>query len=352
MVAAVVSLIGILVQSNFGDRGPQILTILNIAVSAALTAALIILYYRQSSILQSQKDLKQKEINLEIRKEHTKVLQQRVVAWHGDTEPARLTDSSLSEQQTDSGLPQVEDLGFKSADGETPTAEPIEESEFNTIPSSLRDDPFLEDFLQNHAKEVERIRKRIERHQSSFSSYREDFIDEFNQNIGQVEESYEIEWEDDFPLWVFNRMLIFIQKQEKVKNCGEYRDIENYIEFLCGNIEVDDNPVKGLELRFKDKNRQDETTIASSKNIEKERATEIPENKILNAGKVGLRRELTPVIKNWPHKKIENAAEELESGKEEVNRLDIKLERYARRPVYNHDCEYIESIDVSGNNHS
>jgi len=115
------------------------------------------------------------------------------VAWHGDTEPARLTDSSLSEQQTDSGLPQVEDHGFKSADRETPIAEPIEESEFNTIPSSLRDDPFLEDFLQNHATEAEEIRKCIEDHQSSLSSYREEFIDKFKKDIDEVGINHEIE---------------------------------------------------------------------------------------------------------------------------------------------------------------
>jgi hypothetical protein len=157
-------------------------------------------------------------------------------------------------------------------------------------------------------------------------------------------------------------MLIFTQKHEKVENYEEYEDVENYIEFLCKNIEVDNSPVKGPELRFKDKSRQVETTIASStqvettivssKGVDTRRVTEIPEDKILNAGREGLWRELTPVIKNWPHKKIENAAEEIECGKKEVDRLDIKLERYARRPVYNHDCEYIKSIDVSENNRS
>jgi hypothetical protein len=199
---------GIWIQLNYAD---QWLTVLNIATSVALTTALVVLYYRQSSILRSQKDLKETEIDLEVRKQHTEVLRERVIAWHGNTEPTQMPDDPLFERrnngQTDSGLPQVTDVGFKPADAGPSFARSIEESEFHTIPPGLRDDPFLVDFLQNHGVEVNQARKQVERHQAEFSSIRSKFTKQLEAEFRPANTEYEIEWVADFSLGIFRSLL-------------------------------------------------------------------------------------------------------------------------------------------------
>lgn len=52
--------------------------------SIALTAGLVYLYSRQTSIQEDQQDLLRRELNREVRQGHTETLRKRIRAWHGD----------------------------------------------------------------------------------------------------------------------------------------------------------------------------------------------------------------------------------------------------------------------------
>jgi|GEM_PF-1940386 len=351
IVFVIVSMAGVYIQLNYGNQSLQPLTILNTAVSAALTTALVVLYHRQSSVLESQKDLKEEEMNLEVRKEHTKVLRQRVVAWHGNTEPTQMTSTSLSEQQnknqTDTGLPQVGRVAFKPAGRETSGTEHTNEREFRTIPPRLEDDPFLTDFLQNHANDIRKICERIEEKQESFSSSKKEFIQNFENSTDNIKTNYDFEWKNNFSLWVFNRMLIFIREPSD-SGTPYGNDVEEYVNYLCKNIELYTDPVEGIQLRFNPDTDEDPVTIAcSDTNGSTREPTSIsPEEMTVSPERI-LRRELMSVIKNWPKNSIKNAGKSIEQGKEEIEKLEMKLEEYAGRPIYKHNCRYIESAKVS-----
>jgi membrane associated rhomboid family serine protease len=75
LVAAVVIGLAVGVYEEFGSVG---LTGLSVVVSGILTAALVVLYFHQTSILDAQRELLTQELQREARQQHTETLRTRV----------------------------------------------------------------------------------------------------------------------------------------------------------------------------------------------------------------------------------------------------------------------------------
>ena len=327
------------------DYPKQWLTALNVVTSALLSAALVTLYYRQSSILQSQKDLKETEMNLEVRKQHTEALRERVVAWHGNAEPTQVPDSPLltSHVDDDRGLPRVTSTGFTSAPNTAGLIVPSEDKEFNAIPVGLRDDPYLNDFIDNHAGDVKQVTEDVERYQREFDNLRSQFADSLHLDFGSVDESYEIEWTSQFPFWIFSELLILCQKPKEELSNKSARD---YIESMTEDVEI--SSVRYEDNSFTLRHSDDGPPVAFVKMTEREliNVSNINED-VMVYFRSRFQRELEPVVEDWPDQTIARALRELQQGEEAIEELEQKLEEYAGRPIYDGDCKYIDNADVS-----
>lgn len=325
------------------------LTALNVGVSAILTAALVSLYYGQISVLQSQEDLKRTEINMEIRKQHTEALRKRVAAWHGNTEPTQMSDNPLPVPRNDDerGLPRANSTGFSSAPGEVDVAVPFEDREFDVVPIGLQDDPFLDDFVNNHANDVNKCVKSIERHQAKFDSLRSQFVDSLDLNFGPVDESYEIEWASGLPIWVFSELLRFAQRTDNEEKPQErHQNISNYVKYMSDTVQV--SGVQPQKNSFTLRHRTDGPVVAIVKLSELE-MTDIGEIKqdVISYFESRFQLKLESVVEEWPDQTVARALRELQQGEEAIEELEQKLEEYAGRPIYDGDCKYINNADVS-----
>lgn len=349
VIVTVVAVTGVAAAVVLYNYPQEWLTVLNVGLSAILTSALVSLYYGQLSVLQSQEDLKRTEMNLEIRRQHTEVLRKRVVAWHGNTEPTQMPDNPLPVPQNSNerGLPEVRQTGFRSAPKGVDAATYPENRDFQVVPEGLQNDAFLNDFINNHVNEVNQVINDIDRYQTNFANLRSQFADSLAFDFGPVDESYEIQWADRLPIWIFNELLKFSQRPEREGGRQDrYQSVSSYIEYMIGASLISD--VQPQENTFTIRYRDEGPIVAVVELCELE-PTDIGriEDDVMVYFRSRFRSDSKSIIETWPDQTIARALRELHRGEEAIEELEEKLEQYEGVPIYDGSCKYIENADVS-----
>lgn len=200
---------------RFGGAG---LTILNLAVSGVLSAALVILYFRQSSILESQKDLITQELNREARQQHTETLRERVIEWHGDP---GLEGTDIPFGDSDFNFPTIARASFRSAPTGMSAALNGDEP-FQVIPDQLQGDRYLADLLENHAPDLRETAEEIERLHDEFTTLQEEFREKYDDGVVERKSGYTIEPDEFLSKWIFQ--LVVMEERDRLGGFDDIRD--------------------------------------------------------------------------------------------------------------------------------
>ncbi|WP_232703512.1 hypothetical protein [Halobacterium wangiae] len=332
MAGLVLLMAGVAVRVFFGAAG---LSILDLVVSAILTAALVVLYFRQTEILDSQRALLRQEQQREARQQHTETLRDRVRWWHGNPD-RKQPDDPLD--TTGLNLPTVEAASFQSA----PPRETVysAEEEFQVIPYDLANDRYFQDLLENHAKDLNDQKETIEELHDRFVSYREAFAETLDDGPVREMGSYRLEPDDYFAEWLFE----FLVKYER-----------NMLEDFD---EVKDRMVDELE-RGTTKQRSDapqiwvRAAVTATRNRAVyaavfESAEQMEPQEHESEAKVAVqdivKGYINDIASEYPIDQIEEAAEILAKAEEEIRTLEHLLIEYDGRPIFPENCQYLEEV--------
>lgn len=325
---------GVFVQ--FGSVG---LTGLNVVVSAILTAALVSLYFHQTSILESQRKLLTQEINRDARQQHTETLRRRVELWHGNPELER-PDESFDDSQLN--LPQVRGASFESAPIDNWFAI-SEEDLFSVVPSQLDGDRYLQDLLEHHAPELRETKEDIEHNYEAFVELRQRFIEEFDDGLVGESADYLLEPTDAFSRWLFDSLVLLER--------GWRDDYEEMRERALAELEGGDNSLQNDEPRLWIRVRVGGRTSFAvyeatwTENIEREAIRS--QQEVVEAEAAELIREvLDRIDQQRPYQQVVEAASTLDAAAETVDRLEKLLVEYHGRPMYPGDCQYLEETEI------
>ncbi|WP_252699466.1 hypothetical protein [Natronosalvus vescus] len=304
---------------------PGWLTVLNLSISGVLTMALVLLYYNQT-------DLLEREINREVRQEHSKTLREIVRVWHGD--PDILIGDNIHYNSK---------INFPVIRGGRPLSAIIDRSddtedkdEFRVVPKELERNRYLEDLLENHAPDLKEARQNIRSLKEKFESHRNAFDDEFSE-IYVDKDTYSVEPGDDLSEWVFEMLVIEVRNDESVveeefdsivwslvnKEESLYRN--NKIGLIC-TLE-NEKVIEPYRLKFKDEEEWEAQNGENMNNFNRVKQTAIT--------------QLESVVGSNSFDIIKDAASVLDELEDEIFRLDELLLEYEGRPVYPGECEYI-----------
>lgn len=175
---------------------------LNIAVSGALSLALVVLYYRQMEVLQSQRDLLTQELNREARQQHTETLREIVRVWLGDYNPSHFETSG---EMTGANTPSITRSAFESAPQGRGAIDDDDEG-FHIAPVQLRDNRYFEDLLEHHAPELRTLTDRIEDLHEQYTDQQDAFADHCSAPTSE-HDVYTLSPTDYFSTWVFHQVV-------------------------------------------------------------------------------------------------------------------------------------------------
>lgn len=323
----------------YQEVGTDGLTVVNVVVTGILSAALVILYFQQTDILDSQRELLTQEINRNFRQQHTETLRKRVDIWHGNPELEQ-PDQLLAESELN--LPRVLGASFQSAPVESYFAFPEDET-FHVIPTQLQGDRYLEDLLENHAPEIQETSEEIYQMYEAFVQLRSDFVDWFEAGLVRETNDAVLEAEDRFNRWIFELLVLlergrldsFDDLRDRARadfdqgHDGPHRD-EPKLFFRVGFSDGVDYPV--YVARWQDEMDQD--------SIRREQQAIEREVEVL------IDDVLDQVEANRPYEMTVDAADTLDDAAGAVVRLENLLVEYHGRPIYPGDCEFLEETRI------
>lgn len=330
LVASFLLIVSAVVYWYFEDAG---LSVLSLTVSGILSASLVILYFRQTRLLKSQKELLTQELNREARQQHTEALRKRVRSWHGN--PDREIASNPLKQKG-LNIPKVRGATFSSS----PTGVYSDDS-FQVVPDHLQNDRYLEDLLENHAPDLRKAKNEVEKVYSEFTSLREEFKRGFEDDILYESDEIRIELDDLLSQWIFE----FLIRHER----GMIEDIESVYQEALSDIETGMTvPQTGSSEIEVTVNRGGGSRMAIY-HVHFKNGGEIPNE---------LPEEAEYQIKELTKGRIDDAntgelynivmdsARLLEESEEKIEKLEQTLIEYEGRPIYRGDCKYLEEAKI------
>jgi hypothetical protein len=335
IVAAVLLFLGTIAFQLYGSAG---VTVLDLSVSAILTAALVILYFRQTTILESQKELLTQELNREARQKHTETLRERIRIWHGDPDNEQPENPV---QTPDLNIPVIRRTSFQSSPGEfMEAAFPGDEDSFQAIPAQLQGDRYLEDLLENHAPDLREKKERIEELHEQFTSLRDEFIAEYDDGVLIEKEEYTLEPVDSLATWIFERVIL--------KERGYYEDFDELRERALESVSDGQTSIHPDEPKIWVQVSVGNMAAAgiysanvSSDSRNREEYHELrPEAK--EHAEEAVSQVLEKIDEEYPYELAHEAAGILDEAEEEVVELERILMEYEGRPIYPGDCKYLE----------
>lgn len=307
--------------------------------SLALTAGLVYLYSRQTSIQEDQQDLLRRELNREVRQGHTETLRKRIRAWHGDMDDIGVSEGGAWFTD-ETNLPKVLGAEVESA---PPLIEVVgEEVEFRVVPEALEDDRYLHDLLENHADDLRELKDEIEQQYDDFDSARKSFFEEFPDGPTIKTAKYRLEPKSAFTEWVFEQAVLLNRKQrgrekEKIKDIAESRltgtnsaNVEYGVMFFSAS---------GIE----DRGPSTYKAVATSGDYEDLKDLE----KEIEANVVDIHRDTVDEIGNGDfYEYADEGAQILDEMAQSVEELKAKLVEHEGHPIYLEDCNYIEEVKI------
>jgi|GEM_PF-2475097 len=335
LVAAAVLAIGEFVYYVGGSSG---LNVLNIAVSSVLTAALVILYFRQTTILESQRNLRTQELNRDARQQHTETLRERVRLWHGNPDK-ETPDDPLD--PTGQNLPMVKGASFESAPQGAFIPSQSDDA-FQVIPHQLQSDRYLNDLLENHATDLKQVKDNIEQLHQRFDSLRTEFIESFDEGVVHETEQFTLEPERFLARWMFE-FLVMLER-------GRLESFQDLREKAQGELARGDTGIS-----------PDSTTIWIRADIggQKQQAVYsavFPTNdrdelreweaKCEHDTEQILGQVLDRVEDVVPYRRTVEAAKVLDDAQEAIHELEHLLIEYDGRPIYSGDCKYLDEARI------
>lgn len=335
VVAAVVVGLAVGVYREFGSVG---LTGLSVVVSGILTAALVILYFHQTSILDAQRELLTQELQREARQQHTETLRTRVERWHGNP---GFEQSGDILNEADLNLPKVLGASFQSAPNDYRDIR--DEEAFHVIPAQLQGDRYLEDLLKHHAPDLRDTAEEIRDQYQEFVQLRTAFVEGFDAAPVRETDVYRLEPQDRLGQWLFE--LLVLLERDRFDEFAELRD-RAWSDLERGNNGPHSDKPK-LDLRVALGHRMsspvytatwqdalDQETIRAQQD-----AVEAEVNELIAA-------VLDRVEANRPYERTVRAAEMLDAAADTVDRLENLLVEYHGRPIYPGKCEYLEETRI------
>lgn len=300
--------------------------------SIALTLGLVILYWKQHGLLR-------RELNREVRHQHTEVLRERIRAWHGDLEEIGQSDEPILQDPTH--LPNVQGASVKSAPGVIQVVG--EETEFRVVPAVIEDDLYLQDLLNNHAPELKALKETIEDKYRYFENTREKFLQGYTAGERIENEEYLIEPREHLANWAFEQAVLLNREYHRDRDKERLKSIAESALDDASYFNQDENiwfyspePKDGAPATY--------TVTPITHGVEDYREIEdevIEELKALHIERIDEIEDLDVY-----HHAIE-AAEILDSLVFEIEELRAKLVEYEGHPLYQGNCQYLKDASVS-----
>ncbi|RZV05081.1 hypothetical protein BDK88_4320 [Natrinema hispanicum] len=329
--------LGVGAHHYFGSTG---LTVVDVTVSAFLSAALVMLYFRQTSILEAQHDLLAQELNREARQQHTETLRDRVRLWHGD--PDRGTaDNPLDQPGTN--LPAVADASFESAPTGSYTAIPVEEQPFQVLPHRLEGDRYLADLFENHAPDLREKKEEIEELYTEFDSLRDEFCEDFDGGIIHETENFTFEPDGYFNRWMFETLVKY---ERRIFEDFEELRKRTRSQFKQGGSGF--HPDKP-QIQIRANIRGEISPLVYSAVLDGADRAELQEQRseAVDEAEKLFEQVLDQLEEDYPYEQLERAAAVLDEAAAAIDELENLLVEYDGRPIYSGDCKYLEEARIS-----
>lgn len=295
--------------------------------SLTLTFGLVYLYWKQQNLLK-------RELNREVRENHTRTLRERIRAWHGDMD--EVGDADIDLFSDDTRLPKVQAASVKPA---PPIMQDVTRDwEFRVVPELIENDRYLHDLLENHAPELKSLKETIEGQYNEFSSAKQSFIDEYPESDAFDNGNYVMEPMDEFPKWIFERAVILHREyrnrdKEKMRDIAKSRleDGNGLDQDTGGKFYSPTSLDGGHPSTYKVTPHSGEyEDLEKSEDEIHERLVEIHHEAIDEVNDSGV------------YEYAVTAAETLDAMEETVQDLKSKLVEHEGHPLYTEDCEFIE----------
>lgn len=295
--------------------------------SVILTLMLVILYAKQHGLLK-------RELNREVRSNHTETLKKRIREWHGDMENIGLSDDPAEQIQDNLNLPVVRSASVDPAPAVLSFIG--EEDDFRVIPETIENDRYLQDLLNNHAPDLRKQKENIEDLYKEFVATQEAFIDESPAGETIDADGYTLMPMDYYPEWTFERAVrlhrsLYETDKEREKDIAENRiqrtnsaDSERGIIWYSPTTDGGQSTyrVKSDSDYLDDINQYEDE-------IEKELI------RIHNEAIDGIDTE-------GIYQHTVEAARILDEMQQAVEELRAKLVEHEGHPLYTEDCPYVE----------
>ncbi|WP_410765646.1 hypothetical protein [Haloferax sp. DFSO60] len=325
---------GVGIQNRYGSEW---FSLLNVAVSAALSSALVLLYFRQSAILESQKELLKAEMNRGIREQHTETLRERVRKWHGNPD-REISDDPIN--QPSKNLPFVGTVSFSSAPSPNEISYAFEEDEFRVIPQYLENDRYMRDLLENHAPDLKKQAERVVSLKEQFDTHQQKFLTEFNyEHEGQYNE-FALEPQDHLSLWLFEHLVRL--ERGFTDDFAELR--ERMVSEVTDTTHHPDEPIVWVLAKATNVDRR---AVYGARYDESE-SVEWNESRSELVGEVEkiVRSIVDNVEADYPFDPVTQAADTLNQGAVAVDELEQILIEYDGKPIYQGGCKYLDEAEV------
>lgn len=336
LIGTVFGLIAVAARQLLGDTG---ITAVDIAITGVLTAALVYLYFQQTNILESQRDLFTQQLNREARQQHTETLRDRVKKWHGNPERKPATDPTAGPRRN---LPVVKGASFESAKNIGMSLQfGVERGEFNTVPRELREDPYFEDLLQNHAPDLRDTKSQIESLHDNFTSRRTKFQNQYDDGLIHEKQDYRVRPGPRLPRWVFE--LIVLRERNRLRH-GDLVDraIDDINRNDMSPIAVESSSIR-IAAEFGGwAGVVYVAEFGEATHEELREYQDVVESEVREI----VRDVLARVTEEEPYSFAIEAGLILEEAAEEVNKLDELLIEYYGRPIYYGDCKYLQEASI------
>jgi hypothetical protein len=335
-VAVVLLLVGTATYWSFDGAG---VTVLNLMVSAMLTAALVLLYFKQTRLLESQRDLLTQELHREARQQHTETLRERVQIWHGNPEKAEPEDIL---DQSGLNLPAVQRASFSSAPTGSYVATSWRDESFQVVPYRLQDDRYLQDLLENHAPDLQETKQEIERLHERFGTLREDFMQTYDEGVVCDQVDYRLEPADYFDRWVFEFLVQY--ERGSLEDFDEIRERAE-IELTQGSTGMHpDEP----RLWIQAGTGGSSIAVYSALWTADDQEALYDWNSEIEAETLGVVEQILERTEaSYPYEQTGEAAAILDDAAEAITELEQLLVEYDGRPIYTGDCTYLEEARIA-----
>lgn len=331
---ALVAVVGVEIQNRYGSDW---FSLLNVAVSAALSSALVLLYFRQSTILESQKELLKAEMNRGIREQHTETLRERVRKWHGNPDQ-EISDDPVD--QPSKNLPFVGTVSFTSAPTPTRISFAFEEDEFRVMPQYLENDRYMRDLLENHAPDLKEQAERVVTLKEQLDTHQQEFLSEFDYERETHYDEFRLEPQDYLSRWFFEHLIrlergltddfseLSERMTDEVGSTGHHPD-EPAVWIRAEASDIDERAIYGA--------RYDEGECVEWQESRSELVDEV---------KDVVKSTIEDVEDDYPFETVTQAANTLDESAVAVDELEHILIEYDGKPIYQGDCEYLHEAEI------